>query len=72
MRCDAFVLADGAVTMNEISLSSYWGNTLSLAWQERTVSLWVDGYVKASDGGGAAFGSVFSGGLPSPGYTPAG
>ena len=55
--------------MNEISLSSYWGNTLSDAWQRRFVDLWIDGYLPADDGGGAAFGTVYSGEIPSPTYT---
>ena len=67
MRCDVFV-TDGVVHMNEISLSSYWGNTLSLAWQRRFVDLWIDGYVQADDGGAAAFSQVYSGDLPSPTY----
>jgi len=56
------------VDVNEISLSSYWGNTLSDAWQRRFVDPWIDGYLPADDGGGAAFGTVYSGEIPSPTY----
>ena len=67
LRCDVFVTG-GKVDVNEISLSSYWGNTLSDAWQRRFVDLWIDGYLPADDGGGAAFGTVYSGEIPSPTY----
>ena len=67
LRCDVFV-TNGRVDVNEISLSSYWGNTLSDAWQRRFVDLWIDGYLPADDGGGAAFGTVYSGEIPSPTY----
>lgn len=67
-RCDVFVGGDGAVSVNEISLSSYWGNTLSDAWQRRFLDLWLAGYDAAPDAGGAAFHRTYSGPLPSPTY----
>jgi len=71
LRCDVFVTG-GAVSVNEISLSSYWGNTLSDAWQQRLVDLWIDGYLPADDGGGAAFATAYSGDIPSPTYAGGG
>ncbi|KAK7248846.1 hypothetical protein SO694_00042152 [Aureococcus anophagefferens] len=77
LRCDVFVAPDGDVSLNEISLSSYWGNTLSDAWQTRFLDLWIDGYgappndddeLLAPNEGGAAFETTFTGPLPSPTY----
>lgn len=74
VRCDVFVAPDGAVTVNEISLSSNWGNAVSAPWQKELVQMWLRGYggkecvpfvgVKC----GAAFAGVFDGNIPSPFY----
>eukprot|EP00041_Stephanoeca_diplocostata_P029012 m.845875 g.845875 ORF g.845875 m.845875 type:complete len:661 (-) comp23477_c1_seq58:2272-4254(-) len=44
VRCDVFILPSGAVHINEISLSSNWGNALPQLWQQRVLDLWLRGY----------------------------
>eukprot|EP00040_Diaphanoeca_grandis_P019091 m.100569 g.100569 ORF g.100569 m.100569 type:complete len:509 (-) comp27256_c1_seq1:33-1559(-) len=63
VRCDVFVTPTGDVSVNEISLSSNWGNALSPAWQQRFIHAWVSGYDKSADciKGTERCGSGFSG-----------
>lgn len=74
MRCDVFVTGDGSVSVNEISLSSNWGNALSPRWQAKLIELWTSGYADNKDctgpgSCGAAFSGLFEGDLPSPTWT---
>lgn len=72
MRCDVFITPDMKVSVNEISLSSNWGNALSTHWQKKVIDLWVDGYKKSnncttnSTTCGSAYSGIFKGDLPSP------
>ncbi|KAJ1455651.1 hypothetical protein M885DRAFT_519333 [Pelagophyceae sp. CCMP2097] len=75
VRCDVFIdTHSGQVLVNEISLSSYWGNTLSIAWQRDAVDLWAGGFGRTETTCepeatcGDAFSSIFTGELPAPGY----
>eukprot|EP00041_Stephanoeca_diplocostata_P031437 m.978518 g.978518 ORF g.978518 m.978518 type:complete len:512 (-) comp23959_c0_seq4:3194-4729(-) len=79
MRCDVFITPSGVVSVNEISLSSNWGNALSPKWQASLIDLWLQGYTsdppcapEPKEGTcGSAYGGVFTSSLdtlPSPKY----